>query len=428
MTLLRRAGAAVPGSLGSVSELRVHGMAAGGEGVARDSHGRVVFIRGALPGDLVEVAVESERKRFARASVLRVIEVGPSRQEPGCRHVLDGCGGCDLQHAQPIAQHELKRQVVADTLERIGRIPSPDVRFGGAVPPEGYRTTVRAAVVDGIAGFRARSSHDVVRAPDCRVAHPTVRAILAAGRFPGASEVLVRVGVDSADPITVVTPTATECSVPLGRLVGASDLTPGGELGEVFEDLAGHRFRISASSFFQSGPAAAELLITTVDAAVGQFASSGTLAALYSGVGLFAAATDFDGPRMAVEINPSAVADARVNLANRDIEIVESNVERWRPRPADVVIADPARRGLDTAGVATVAATGARHVVLVSCDPGALGRDTKLLVEAGYEFGAATVLDLFPSTSHVEAVAVFTRSVAPNPHRPLDRRGPTSSQ
>lgn len=383
-------------------------MAAGGEGVARDSHGRVIFIRGALPGDLVKVAIESERKRFARASVLSVIEPGPSRQEPGCRHVSEGCGGCDLQHAQPIAQHELKRQVVADTLERIGRIASPDVRFGGAVPPEGYRTTVRAAVADGIAGFRARSSHDVVLAPDCRVAHPTIRAILAAGRFPGASEVLVRVGADTADPITVVTPSATGCSVPLGRLVGVDDLTTPVELGEVFEDVADHRFRISASSFFQSGPAAAELLVATVNAAVGQFEAKGPLADLYSGVGLFAAAIDFDGPRLAVEINPSAVADAQVNLADGDVEIIESDVDRWRPRPADVVIADPARGGLDKAGVVTVVGTGARLVVLVSCDPGALGRDAKLLVEAGYRFSDATALDLFPSTSHVEAVAVFT--------------------
>jgi 23S rRNA (uracil1939-C5)-methyltransferase len=85
-------------------------------------------------------------------------------------------------------------------------------------------------------------------------------------------------------------------------------------------------------------------------------------------------------------------------------------VATWRPARADAVIADPPRSGLTKAGVAAVAATRAPRLALVSCDPAALGRDTKLLAAAGYELRSTTLIDLFPHTSHVEVVSRFERS------------------
>jgi tRNA/tmRNA/rRNA uracil-C5-methylase (TrmA/RlmC/RlmD family) len=110
-----------------------------------------------------------------------------------------------------------------------------------------------------------------------------------------------------------------------------------------------------------------------------------------------------------VERSASSVADARVNLADREAKVLKLDVERWRPAPMDVVVADPARAGLGAKGVRVLAATGARRLVLVSCDPGSLGRDTALLGEAGYRWVATRLVDLFPHTPHVEAVTCFDR-------------------
>lgn len=394
----------------------MHGIATGGDGVARDADGRVVFVRGALPGDVVEAEVTSERKRFAHARMVRVLTPGSARREPTCRHVADGCGGCDLQHASPVDVADLKRQIVVDTLERIGRIPGPPVVVAGTVDPVGYRTTVRVAVDRGRAGFRRAQSHDVVLTPGCEVAHPLVRQVLDEGRFPDADEVVVRASVADGDVVTVVTPRAGRASVPRGRVFGR-DHIDAGSMGDVVEEVAGRRFRVSANSFFQSGPAAAELLVDRVDAAVGGTDAGGALVDLYSGIGLFAGTVTYDGRRVAVEVSPSSVADARENLADLDVEVIEADVERWTPVPADVVIADPARRGLGSRGVPVAVGTGAPTIVLVSCDPGALGRDARLLVEAGYGLERAEVLDLFPGTSHVEVVSRFTRSAAQNRRR-----------
>jgi tRNA/tmRNA/rRNA uracil-C5-methylase (TrmA/RlmC/RlmD family) len=96
-----------------------------------------------------------------------------------------------------------------------------------------------------------------------------------------------------------------------------------------------------------------------------------------------------------------------VNVPNA--KVVQLDMARWRPSPAAVVVADPPRTGLGKTGVPAVTATGATHIALVSCDPAALGRDTRLLDAAGYDHDGTTVVDLFPHTAHVEAVTRFVR-------------------
>jgi len=110
-----------------------------------------------------------------------------------------------------------------------------------------------------------------------------------------------------------------------------------------------------------------------------------------------------------VEASPSACADARVNLAGLPAVVVEAKVEDWAPIRAQLVIADPARNGLDKAAAAVLAATHAARIVLVSCDAASLARDARLLVALGYVHRGTEVIDVFPNTSHVEAVTRFDR-------------------
>jgi 23S rRNA (uracil1939-C5)-methyltransferase len=88
---------------------------------------------------------------------------------------------------------------------------------------------------------------------------------------------------------------------------------------------------------------------------------------------------------------------------------VRADVDHWGPSPADLVVADPPRTGLGAKAVGKIAATRAARLVLVSCDPASLGRDAKLLGEAGYDLVSSHLVDLFPHTSHVEVVSRFDR-------------------
>jgi tRNA/tmRNA/rRNA uracil-C5-methylase (TrmA/RlmC/RlmD family) len=110
-----------------------------------------------------------------------------------------------------------------------------------------------------------------------------------------------------------------------------------------------------------------------------------------------------------VERAGSSTDDARVNLADDDVNVVTSAVERWAPEPAAVVVADPARSGLGRKAVDVIAATGAVGVVLVSCDAASLGRDAALLAAHGYAHRTSVVIDVFTHTHHVEVVSSFSR-------------------
>jgi 23S rRNA (uracil1939-C5)-methyltransferase len=176
----------------------------------------------------------------------------------------------------------------------------------------------------------------------------------------------------------------------------------------VHENVAGCDLQVSAASFFQSGPAAAELLVAAVREASSDLADVDTVVDAYGGIGLFA--TMFERARViVVEGSSAACADAAANLADRRAKVVHAQVEQWKPRHADLVIADPSRSGLGRTAVGVLTGTSARRIVLVSCDPVSLARDAGLLRDSGYDHATSLVLDLFPQTHHVEVVTTFER-------------------
>ena len=100
----------------------ISGPAVGGGGAGRDEEGRATFVDDALPGETVTAELTEVHARFARGSLVEVIDPSPARIEPRCPSVAEGCGGCDLQHAKPVLQLEMKERMVRDALERIGRL------------------------------------------------------------------------------------------------------------------------------------------------------------------------------------------------------------------------------------------------------------------------------------------------------------------
>jgi 23S rRNA (uracil1939-C5)-methyltransferase len=392
---------------GRVVTVRVEKVVAEGDGLGRLDDGRVVFVEGALPGELVEARIVKQSRDYARATTTKVIEANPERVDPPCRFVDAGCGGCDLQHASVSLQRAIKRDIVHESLVRLGRIVDPDVRIPDVeVPVEGGRTTIRVARANnGHVGFRRRRSHDVVPVDRCLIAHPGLGSVFADLRLESAEEAVVR--VSDHDGAVVV------WAEPAGMLgLDSGSVVAQGPKATIVEVVKGVALRVRAASFFQSSPRAAEVLVERVSVALGSVESWGTgpLLDAYGGIGLFAATIDVgDREVVVVEANPSACADARHNLRDRRARVVETAMEQWVPEPCGVVVADPARDGLRAAGVDALVATGASIIVLVSCDPASLGRDARLLMEAGYRFEYCEVLDLFPHTHHVEAVSRFVR-------------------
>ena len=385
-------------------------VAAGGAALARDDDGRVVFVEGALPGERVRARITETCKDFARAVAVEILEASPDRVAPPCEALAAGCGGCTWQYVSVEGQSRLKAQIVVDALRRIGRLSQPPEPHAQPLAGPPLRTSARLAVSPlGRAGHRPSGGSGAVETDACLTAHPLLEELIVAGRYPGAGEVLLRVAVATGERLVRADRNAKAVRVPAGvTVVQKGDAQP----AFVHEAVAGRRFRVSADSFFQAGPVVAEGLVTAVTAAVGDaFPEGGTLVDLYAGVGLFGSVLGASGRArvIAVEEHPAAVADAKVNLADLDARVVCSEVGRWRPRRADVVVADPSRTGLGRPGVGAVVATGAGRLVLVSCDPASLGRDTALLAHEGYRLTSVALVDAFPHTFHVETVSRFDR-------------------
>lgn len=388
--------------------LRPERFIAGGEAMAHGADGRVVFVGGVVPGDDVTATTVERKKGWSRAVVTGVVTPGPDRVEPPCPQRRLGCGGCDWQHVAVPAQIGAKVEIVRDAFRRTGHLPDATIAAGVALPPDGYRTTVRiVGDVDGRASYRAERSHEAVAASGCLVAHPDLRDLIERVVVPTGLEVMLRVSAATGERSARWDPRSDP-------VVEVPDDVATGPQAAITEAVAGHRFRVSTGSFFQSGPAAAEALVAAVGVAAPELVSATCVVDAYSGVGLFAVASVPQSAHViTVESSRSAVADARANLAGRDAEIVQGEFGRWRPadgRTVDVVIADPARSGLAKPGTAAVAGAMAPVVVLVSCDPVAAARDAALLTEHGYRHDGTQVLDLFPHTHHIECVTRFVRA------------------
>jgi 23S rRNA (uracil1939-C5)-methyltransferase len=387
--------------------LVIERMVAGGDALAREESGRVVFVPGALPGEVVDIEVTTSKKDFARARLIEVVDASPHRRGAPCEALARGCGGCDWQHIDSAAQLELKVEVVREALRRTGRLPDAIVTVGPRVEPDAYRTSLRLAVDgDGRVGLRRERSNDTVPLDHCIVAHPQLAAMLAPLRLVGAEEVSLRVSAATGEATAWWNPPGVSVS----GLDAAVRTGPSASVTEVVHDVP---LRVSAESFFQSGPAAAAVLVDAVVAVGGEeLAAARRVVDAYGGIGLFAAtAVPSAAEVILVEGSASACADARANLADHDAgaTVVEAPVEQWRAQRADVVIADPSRHGLGADAARAIAAADARVLVLVSCDPVSLARDAGLLRELGYEHRTTTVVDLFPHTHHVEAVTRFVR-------------------
>jgi tRNA/tmRNA/rRNA uracil-C5-methylase (TrmA/RlmC/RlmD family) len=442
-------------------EVTIEDVAQGGWCVARPEGLPVMFVRHALPGELVVARVTEVTSKFARADAVRVLRPSPDRVDAPCPHARPGgCGGCDWQHAALPAQRALKGAVITQQLRRLAGIErevtveplpgdeaaSTEARAearaeasaeASAAPGLGWRTRVQYAVGrDGTAGLREHRSHRVVDVGDCLIAHQAVRDLDITGdEWAGATMVEVAAGgAESAEnfAVTVVEDGAAQHGSqgqrgkPAGKGGrngrGGRPARPRRTLVEgrqyLAERAAGRLWQVSADGFWQVHPAAAETLSEAVTAALAP-APGDMVLDLYCGAGLFAGVlaplVGPDGAVTGVESDAAAVRNARQNLSDYPwVKFLQADVAQAASAgdlpPARLVVADPPRTGLARELTAYLAGDSpATRFTYVSCDPATLARDLGLLTAGGWRLDGLRAFDAFPMTHHVECVATLTR-------------------
>lgn len=411
------------GVAASEVEITLHGLAHGGEAVGRLPDGKACFVPYGIPGERVRVRVTTERKRWARAELVAVIDASPDRIEPPCPYFGQGaCGGCTLQHIAPDRQAALRRQVLVDQLERIGKVADPPVTEVVRAGDLGYRHQARFGVRrDGVLGFRRAGSHNLIPIDRCLLLDDATQALRerAGDAWAGAEEVAVRSAATGTTALVVHPGPGGLPPLPPGDdPVGVAGTGGVAALrGEpvLTHVVCGLEFRVSARSFFQANHRGAAALLRLVRTAAAAGPGDHVLD-LYAGVGLFARGLAAAGAGVtAVESDRAACADARHNLAAvaDRTEVVHGDVTQVvrgfvaDGLAPDVVVLDPPRDGAGVDLARLVAALGAATVVYVACDPAALARDTRVLLDASYRLTQVVPVDQFAQTAHIEAVATF---------------------
>lgn len=336
-------------------------MAFGGKGVGRLEN-KVVFVPFTIPGEEVSIRITRQKKNYAEAELIALEQPSEHRVQPPCEY-FGRCGGCAYQHVDYNLQLQLKSKQVEQILRRVGGInPVPMKPIIGAPSPYGYRSRIRVHVEDGLTGFYAFGSHELVDIAHCPIASSAVNRMLENLRTRGLRD-------------------------------GDYTLSESGT-GRFFE---------------QANPAVTKLMIDVVKGLLPQVRN--VFVDAYCGAGLFAKAVAHQFTRtIGIEENQQAIEVARSSAgANEeylcgDVAGVLAKVLRDANNTEATLLVDPPAVGLDHKVIETILSFQPSTLIYVSCNPATLARDLKQLGQA-YALSSVTPLDMFAQTAEIEVVA-----------------------
>ncbi|MFZ5911807.1 MAG: class I SAM-dependent RNA methyltransferase [Chloroflexota bacterium] len=418
----------------STFDIYLDRLAYGGDAMGRLPGGRAVFVPFGLPGERVRVRIVEEKKRFARAELLEVLEASPQRIPPKCKH-FGTCGGCHYQNLSYADQLAAKTAILRDQLQRIGKIENPPVQPMVACPnPWAYRNHVQFHLDRaGKLGFVDATRKAVFPVDECCLPEASINALWPQLEFePGApvARVSLRAGADGdlmlileADEIEAPE-LELEAGISVVHLAADDALVMAGQ-DHLYIRVLGRDFRVSAASFFQVNTLMAGKMVEHLLERL-PISPSTTVLDVYCGVGLFSAFLAGKCKRLiGIEVSPSACEDFAANLDEfENVELYQAAAEEVlpgfvgrigreasrrgnSPHEAAIVLLDPPRAGLEKAALDGLLRLQPGQIAYVSCDPSTLARDAARLVAGGYRLADVTPFDLFPQTYHIEAISLF---------------------
>ena len=355
-------------AVGQRLELQIDKLASGGRGVARH-HGRVIFVDGAAPDELVAAEITAVKKNYAEARVQGLLRPSIHRVQPLCP-VFGKCGGCSWQHIDYAEQLRQKRNLVEEALQKFFRVH--EVAVAPVIPspqPWYYRNRIQLHARGQRIGFHARGSNELVEIQECRIAEP---------------------GLNQE----------------LQRLRGQKNLPERFELP----------WQVGSGAEFHQVNTQVNLLMIDHVVAQARAACSARVQKildLYCGSGnfTFALAAAFSGAEVhGVELNARSVQRARERVTAAGPQFHAIPAETFlasQSTSSTLVVLDPPRQGCSTEVLRALLRHPAQALIYVSCDPVTLARDLKSFGEAGFRLTNVQPFDMFPQTEHVETVATL---------------------
>lgn len=427
--------------------IEIAGLNHQGEGVGRVD-GMVYFVPQTVPGDVVKI-IETERfRRYRRGRLVDLIKSSPDRMPTGCA-LQDTCGGCGLQHMSYKAELSWKRQLVIDSLERIGHLPGSTVEPAiGMEEPCRYRNKVTFHVQHEpriSLGFYRAGTHDVVPVNNCSIISREIIEVAARleSLFRKAPEkakkikeiavrqsfftkelmVIFMSGEKSEGAMWSQMAADIQMLFPSITTVAVSDNSDRTRIlsgtGYLVDKINGVTFSISPGAFFQTNTRMAEVLVDTVLKYADLVGTENVIDG-YCGIGTLALPLARKARKVTgVELNAVAIDDALDNAAANgfnNVEFIAGNCAEVVPHlivnrdKIDLLVLDPPRQGLETEVIDSIIKHQPPRIIYVSCHPGTLARDLGRITVGGYVMKKLQPVDMFPRTPHVECVVLMSRA------------------
>lgn len=440
--------------------LEISALSSDGTGIARTERG-IIFVQGALPGEVVNAEIVSRKKDFMIADTVSIERESPGRVIPRCKY-YGHCGGCQLQHANYDMQLKLKSAIVRDAMTRLGGFEPEilgDISCEASPNFWGYRNKAAFPVQNMrgkiVTGFYRAGTHRLEFIRQCPVNADRLNFMygkildgLERNHYPfdGYDErnntgklrhIIARTGINTGESLLSfvingkLSAKSVKSLVSLGNNARPDTLTlnhnskPGNVIlgtytenlmgtGLISERLGKYKLLFDTASFFQVNTGQTEKLFAYVSS---QASGAKNILELYSGTGsLTCYLAEISRNVTSIEEWRGAVRMAMRNLQANNFDNVnalcgraEDLIDDLDEHDYDIVVLDPPRDGCERNIIEAVNKFGVRKIIYVSCNPATLARDCKIFARHGYSLESLKAFDMFPQTAHVETVAVLLR-------------------
>ncbi len=351
--------------------------------------GKAVFIPGTCSGEIVKAEITEEKKDYSIAKIIEIIKKSADRIEPQCPNFMI-CGGCSYLHLNYETELKIKKEIIIDSLKRIGRFQETDIPEIDIISSERlkYRSHARINYEKGIPGFRSRESNEHINLPDRG-------CILLDDKINDSS-----LNLKTADGELRI---AADCH---GNIFNS-------ETNEIIlENDGGLFFEREISLFYQANRFLRNMILEKVSS-LSSLSSTDEFLDIGCGVGFFTFYLSKIAHRgFGIDINKKSISFADKNIKLNKISNVEfkslpsSNIQSLRFKPKTVLI-DPPRSGIDKITRQTISSIKPGILIYVSCNPATFSRDAADFIKAGYKLESLSLIDMFPCTHHIELISRF---------------------
>lgn len=427
----------------------VHALSHDGRGIASINH-ITTFIAGALKGETVAYRITQKRSSHHEAVMTSVITPSPERITPPCAH-FGVCGGCSLQHMSVGMQVELKQQTLLDQLKHFGKVTPESILAPLQTDSLGYRRKARLGVKFVIkkdkmlVGFREKAGRYLADLASCPVLYPAVGEKLteladlvrSLNQYQSIPQIEVAVGDETVALVfrhlNALPPEDTEKLMAFGQRYQFHiylQPNPPASVHRIFPEGDNHRLHYTLPDFgltyafhpldftqvnLEMNRLMVKQAITLLDPQADE-----RVLDLFCGIGNFtlplakhaAHVTGVEGGEAMVERGlENAALNGITNVAFYAANLMaETQTGDWAKQHYDKILLDPPRAGAKEI-LPLLGQMQAKRIVYVSCNPATLARDAGELVHLyGYRLKSVGIMNMFPHTSHIEAMAVFERS------------------